>query len=95
MNQLPDRDYLLGGGPMLRIAREVSIQRGVPMVDIFSPRRHAYIAAVRHEIWRRIREETNATYAEIGRYFKRDHSTVFYALERGRPSPVIPALHTL
>lgn len=64
------------------IVQEVADEHRVPVNDIYSRERQAYIVAARRCAIRRIRAETALKLTTIGDLFGRDHSTIIYHLNR-------------
>ena len=56
---------------------------GVDAAVIFSRERTKYIAKARHEAMHQL-SELGLSSVEIGKFLNRDHSTVLYALKKGR-----------
>lgn len=51
-------------------------------VDLLLSRSHPRaLAPVRRELWRRLRNELNASIAQVARWTNRDHATVLYGLK--------------
>ena len=67
----------------IRIVQEVAEQHRVPVPDVYSRRRAAYIVATRACAIRRLRVETKLTITAIGNLFGLDHSTVIHHLRNG------------
>jgi hypothetical protein len=65
---------------MRQIAREVSAQHGVPLVDMLSARRDRPTVYARQEAIYRMRTETLRSLPEIGRFFHRDHTTALHSV---------------
>lgn len=62
------------------ILREESAARGYTIEEILSQRKTIHLARCRqYAIWR-ARKETQRSLTEIGRVFKRDHTTVLHAI---------------
>lgn len=70
------------GQPMHVILAEVCAQYGVSANEMFSLRRERRIVIARWEAMLRIRNETSASYPQIGRFFHRDHTSVMHAMKR-------------
>jgi chromosomal replication initiation ATPase DnaA len=66
----------------IRIVQEVAEQHRVPVPDVYSRRRAAYIVATRACAIRRLRAETKLTITAIGNLFGLDHSTVIHHLSK-------------
>lgn len=64
---------------MANIAAEVSEETGISVAAMKSPSRYRIIVYPRqYAMWRMV-EEGRWTWAQIGRFFNRDHSTVVHA----------------
>jgi hypothetical protein len=61
-----------------RIIKEVSLKHGVSVDEILSDIRSVGIVAARFEAMYRIREERRLSWAQIGRQFNRDHTSVLH-----------------
>ena len=61
---------------MKRVAHEVAAENGIEVADMQGPARARMISIPRQEAYFRIREETGASYPEIGAFFGRDHTTI-------------------
>lgn len=75
------RDYILEAPPLrpiYAIAKEVAAKHRVPMRILLSQRRQRELVYARQEAFWRCREETAASFPQIGRVFNRDYSTVIY-----------------
>ena len=68
-----------GAGYILTIIRNTAAKHNVRPDEILGPRRHKQIVAARHEAVRRAYFETRFSSTQLGRIFKRDHSTILYA----------------
>lgn len=64
----------------VQIAVEVSSNRGVRIVDIVSKRRQQPLVEARHEVMYRCATETTLSLPKIGEIFRRDHTSVIYAI---------------
>ena len=76
-----------------RILREVALKHKVPYKSILGVSRLSHIGQARRDFMFRCMEEIpNASYAGVGRYVKRDHTTVLYAHKKGLadPSSLVP-----
>lgn len=71
--------------PMASVIAEVSRSTGVPESAILSNRRQPHIVRPRHMAMAICRDYCGASYAEIGRAFRRHHTTVMYAMSRIGP----------
>jgi hypothetical protein len=70
------------------ILGEVARKHKVPYKSILGVSRLAHITQARREfIFRCMEEIPNASYAGVGRYVKRDHTTVLYAHKKGLADP--------
>lgn len=71
-----------------KILGEVAIRHKVPYKSILGIARNVRISTARREFMFRCMEEIeSASYAGVGRYTKRDHSTVMYAHQKGLSDP--------
>lgn len=61
------------------ILEDVSLQTGIAYYDIMSRSRRAEFVRARRKIYVRLRA-VGASYSEIGRLMRRDHTTVMHAL---------------
>lgn len=68
--------------PMALVVAEVSRTTGVSATDILGKRRHPHIVRPRHMAMAICRDYCGATYPEIGRAFRRHHTSVMYAMDR-------------
>ena len=68
--------------PMAKIAREVAYKYAVTVNDIRSERRAPYLVAARHEVFWRCKTETENSYPAIGKFFRRDHTTVIAGVRK-------------
>jgi chromosomal replication initiator protein len=66
--------------PIRSIQRAVAEHFGVTLLDLLSDRRAAKIARPRQVAMWIVRHSTPRSLPEIGRMFKRDHTTVIHAL---------------
>ena len=64
---------------MRRILDYVSQAEGVAIRDVLSDRRHAPLCKARQICYWLCYELTTNTYPQIGKFFKRDHTTALYA----------------
>lgn len=65
------------------MAEVLSEHPGVTVKMIISVDRRAPVVRARHHIWHQIREErADISFAEIGRRFRRDHSTVIHGIAK-------------
>ena len=64
-----------------RIVDEVSRTTGISVEDIYSKKRTANIANARKMTFYIIRNVTDMGYAQIGKEFKKDHTTVMYNIQ--------------
>lgn len=60
------------------VVAEVCDKHNVAVNDVMSLRRSKSIVAARHEVCWRLREETNWSMPQIGRFMGRDHTSVLY-----------------
>ncbi len=93
MTPFPDIDNIDNPGRArhgIRLARirsiqeEVCLKYGVTIAGMLSDRRQKLIVAARHEAIRRAFNETDRTYAAIGRAFNRGHTTILYVVGKER-----------
>jgi len=71
-----------------KILSEVALKHKVPYKSILGGRRLAQKSQARRAfIFRCMEEIPNASYAGVGRYLKRDHTTVIYAHKKGLTDP--------
>jgi hypothetical protein len=81
--------------PAREALRAVSTRTRVPIADIFGRNRRPAIAAARHEAIWRVRLVTGWSLPRLGRFFKRDHTTVLHSIrEMKRRSAHDPELRT-
>lgn len=71
----------LGEPTIAQIAAEVADKHRISLFDIRSHRRSQPLVRARQEAMYRCRMETSKSYPQIGRFFKRDHTTVIHAVE--------------
>lgn len=66
--------------PIEEIVESVAARHRIPRRVIFSDARHNYVAHARWEMWWRIRHlegrKEPISFSQIGRWFKRDHTSV-------------------
>ena len=79
------RDWLQGSPSLACIMEQVAVKHGVTVDEIKGYRRGAKVLAARYEFYDRAVAETGKAFSEIGRFCRRDHSTV-YALTIGKRS---------
>lgn len=65
---------------MKRILIDTSEKYGVSVEDMLSTNRGKSLVVARQEAIYRTRTEVGRSLAEIGRYYNKDHSTVFHAI---------------
>lgn len=65
-----------------RITLEVAIKHHLKVSDLISPRRNVPFVLARHEAMWRLSKETELTTTQIGRLFKRDHTTCISAVRK-------------
>lgn len=65
-----------------RIIVEVARKHGILTEDIFSPSRSKSLVLARHEAMRRARQETQCSYPELARIFRRDTSSIVHACRK-------------
>jgi len=71
-----------------KILSEVALKHKVPYKSILGVSQLAHISQARRAfIFRCMEEIPNASYAGVGRYLKRDHTTVIYAHKKGLTDP--------
>lgn len=63
--------------PLEQIVLEVCAKHGIPIHGMKARTRTADVVAARLEFYYRAAAETECSYPEIGRFIKRDHSTVY------------------
>ena len=61
------------------VLSEVCAKHNVAVHHVMSLRRSQHIVAARHEVCWRLREETNWSLPQIGRFLGRDHTSVLHA----------------
>lgn len=61
---------------MVEVARIACRLYGIPLEALYGHRRRATVVKVRRRVWLLCHEHLGKTWAEIGRHFDRDHSTV-------------------
>jgi hypothetical protein len=66
--------------PAREALRAVSTRTRVPIADILGRDRRPLIAAARHEAIWRVRRVTGWSLPRLGRFFKRDHTTVLHSV---------------
>ena len=66
--------------PAHEALRAVSTRTRVPIADILGRDRRPMIAAARHEAIWRVRRVTGWSLPRLGRFFKRDHTTVLHSV---------------
>lgn len=64
------------------LMQHASTLTGVPMHDLYGPKRHRYICAVRAAVYRVARDELKMSYPRIGDRAGRDHATVMNGLSK-------------
>jgi Bacterial dnaA protein helix-turn-helix len=81
--------------PAREALQAVSTRTCVPIADILGRNRRPPIAAARHEAVWRVRQATGWSLPRLGRFFKRDHTTVLHSLrkmeKRSACEPELPA----
>lgn len=73
----------------LSVAAVVAADYGLEAADLFCARRTATVSEARHVAMSVLREVYRRSYAEVGRAFARDHSTVVAAVRRVRADPAL------
>ena len=74
--------------PALKIISEVAAEYGVTVDEIRGPRRHGDLVKPRHAAMCRVYlQRPDMTLPEIGRLFRKDHTTVLHAIKRGGAWP--------
>jgi Bacterial dnaA protein helix-turn-helix len=68
--------------PAREALQAVSTRTCVPIADILGRNRRPPIAAARHEAVWRVRHATGWSLPRLGRFFKRDHTTVLHSLRK-------------
>ena len=71
----------LGEPTIAQIAAEVADKHRISLFDLRSHRRSQPLVWARQEAMYRCRTETSKSYPQIGRFFRRDHTTVIHAVE--------------
>lgn len=61
------------------VLSEVCAKHNVAVHHVMSKRRSRHVVAARHEVCWRLREETNWSLPQIGRFLGRDHTSVMHA----------------
>lgn len=84
---MSEHDFLLGPPSTLRrplhaIALEVCQKHQLRPLDLLSKRRDKMIVFARFEFCFRARNESSATYPEIGKFLNRDHTSIMSAVKR-------------
>lgn len=75
------------------IVRDTCRKHGVPIYDLMSPDQTRKVAMARREAMYRVKAAKPMTPAtRLGRWFRRDHTTVIYALARYQQEHGAPAL---
>ena len=70
--------------PAREALRAVSTRTGVPLADILARDRRSPVAAARHEAIWRVGLATGWSLPRLGRFFKRDHTTVLHSIREMR-----------
>ena len=78
--QRPSETPLQYQTPAREALRAVSTRTCVPIADILGRNRRPPIAAARHEAVWRVRLATGWSLPRLGRFFKRDHTTVLHSI---------------
>jgi hypothetical protein len=79
--------------PAREALQAVSTRTRVPVADILGRNRWPPIAAARHEAVWRVRQVTGWSLPRLGRFFKRDHTTVLHSIrEMNKRSALDPEL---
>ena len=68
--------------PAREALQAVSTRTRVPIADILGRNRRPPIAAARHEAVWRVRLATGWSLPRLGRFFKRDHTTVLHSIRK-------------
>jgi chromosomal replication initiator protein len=72
--------FAIGGAAARHIQRVVCARYGVALVDLLSERRTRYVARARQiAVWL-CRHATPLSLPQIGRAFRRDHTTILYSV---------------
>jgi Bacterial dnaA protein helix-turn-helix len=82
LEQRQSRTPLQYQTPAREALRAVSTRTGVPLADILGRNRRPPIAAARHEAVWRVRLATGWSLPRLGRFFKRDHTTVLHSVRK-------------
>lgn len=87
------RDWLRGSPSLACIMEQVATKHGVTVDEIKGHRRGAKVLAARFEFYARAVAETGKSFPEIGRFCRRDHSTVYASTvgKRARRRRGLPA----
>lgn len=76
---------------MMQITAAVAAEHGLTVDDLRARCRTKPVFEARAEAMRRMRETGRYTYAQIGRFFQRDHATVLSAIRRAsEPAKTCP-----
>lgn len=78
--------------PRVLLAREVAAKHGITFEELFLPHRRRRYVHARREYYYRAAMELKHSYAQIGRFFGQDHTTVLhgvntFAAENNLPHP--------
>ncbi len=68
------------------LAETLAQETGVPVADILGRRRFAAVVAVRHRLWRMLRD-TGMTYLDLAEVLGVDHTSVIAAVKKARRRP--------
>lgn len=75
--------------PSREIVAAMAALNGLTLADILGPCRKRHICAVRQEAMRFIHETKGLSSTQLGRVFKRDHTTVLHALSKPKDATVL------
>lgn len=78
----PNEPRLPGKRKASIIIREVCIKHNITLEAFFGPLKVMHIAMARREVFYRIAKETDMTLPAIGRFVKRDHTTVIHGINK-------------
>jgi chromosomal replication initiation ATPase DnaA len=88
-----NRDQMIERQRAIDITNKVAKALEVNVAELFSKRRSRDATFARHLAMAFIRQHTNMSFPEIGRFFYRDHSTVIYAIHKyPNPDSVLDAI---
>lgn len=82
VGEVPDTPFITTD----QILKEVCEKHQVSLKEVLSPMRSRYVIPARHEAMYRIREEKCLSWAQIGRIFDRDHTSVLHGWRKHKAS---------